>query len=194
MDGSFPHTQSSALTKNALAAVEGKNASLFIRFSGLAVGMAALTVLWGWYTHNAFLLQINPDYLAMKFNTVLSFLFVSAALLAAERDYRLTATFLAVLGATLPALTFFEYVFGPDLGIDNLVMTPFFDDHVAYPGRMALISAVVFVLVSAAIGVYAQFSTTKKFWRGRAGLCGKLDCCSRIAVAHHLFNRECFSP
>ena len=75
-----------------------------------------LLVLFGWYTHNQTLIQVSPAFfLPMQYNTALGP--VCAGVNRPERRWRLAGLAFAIGGLTLV-----EYVFGVDLGIDQLLM------------------------------------------------------------------------
>lgn len=120
------------------------------RMAACLVGTFACISLVGWILRIPVLTSIVPGLVSMKANTAVGFLLLSGALCAAaEGRWPGWQRGLAVAAAVLGSLTLFEYVSGTSLGIDQAL----FRDHVhsLYPGRMAPITTVNFLLLSAAL-------------------------------------------
>lgn len=115
----------------------------------VAGGIAAalgLAVLVGWYTGNATLVQLAPTLAPMEYNSALSFVLSGIGLLALTFGWsRLAATFGTVV-AVIGSLTLIEYLFGINLGIDQLFMKAYVAGHTPYPGRMGPNTALCFAL------------------------------------------------
>ena len=109
-------------------------------------------VILAWYAHNATLIQIQPGWVPMQFNTALGFLLGGLLLAlpsATPRRFKLVlAAALVVLGAT----TLTEYALGLDFGIDQLLFDHYITVLTAYPGRMAPNTALGFTLFGASVG------------------------------------------
>ncbi len=118
--------------------------------AGLLSTLLGLTVLIGWYTHNEALLHIVPSFVAMAYNTSLGFflcgLGLTASALSAARLVRGAALVSALLAGMLGLLTLAEYAFHADFGIDQLLMHSYTRASVTHPGRMAMSTALSFVL------------------------------------------------
>jgi len=122
--------------------------------AALAIGAIAML---GWVLGVDALKSIFPGLVGMKFNTALTFMLLSAALLLVldvpvEPRRRAVATVLAVCGGLLALAVLSQYVAGWNLGIDELV----FDESAGAagtkdPGRMAPNTAFSFVLLSIAL-------------------------------------------
>jgi multisubunit Na+/H+ antiporter MnhE subunit len=108
----------------------------------LAMTGGILSVVLGWYTHK--LIQVSPNFAPMQFNTALSFLFTGIALILTVRQHALFATVLCIFVVLVAALTLIEYVFGINLGVDQLLMTHQITTETSHPGRMALDTAFFF--------------------------------------------------
>lgn len=132
-----------------------KQISLFVKCSAVVFSIVGLAAMWGWMSHNSFLVQIRPEYSSMKFNSALSFVLSGLALLLCERGYYRLPALIALLGIVLPVLTLVEYLYGTNLGIDDLFITPFIETKVHYIGRMAPNTATGFVFGHFAILLYA---------------------------------------
>jgi diguanylate cyclase (GGDEF)-like protein len=126
---------------------------LFRRLSAVSAGIVAviaLGVLAGWQFGIELLMTGLPGYIRMKPNTALAFLGVAAALLIEYRGGSLRLRrFGALASLVLGGGTVFEYVTGLSLHIDQL----FFTDtvQVIYPGRMAPVTAINFLLLGIAL-------------------------------------------
>lgn len=89
--------------------------------------------------------------LYMKFNTAVSFMAVSTALLSTLYGRRniafLAGSFLLFMGG----VTLLEYIIEMKLGIDELLIKDLFDSHNPYPGRMAPNTSLAFVLAGLSV-------------------------------------------
>ena len=133
--------------------------------AGVLSALLGLTVLFGWYTHNETLLHIVPSFVAMAYNTSLGFflcgLSLTASALSPARLARAVALASALLAGLLGLLTLSEYIFGFDLGIDQLFMHSYTRASVTHPGRMAICTALCFVLTGLPLAA-SQFQRTSK--------------------------------
>ena len=59
-------------------------------------GAIGIIVLWGWQTNNPSLIQITPHSAGMQYNTAISFIAASLAILALCKNYRLLPCILGV--------------------------------------------------------------------------------------------------
>src|SRR5271168_4278979 len=92
----------------------------------LCVAALGIAVLAGWAFEIDALKSVFPGLVTMKANTALLILFCGAALALLSRVTRtgrhyLCASFAGWFVAALSALTLAEYLFGRDLGIDQLL-------------------------------------------------------------------------
>lgn len=120
------------------------------RIAVCLVGTLACIALAGWILRIPVLTSIVPGLVSMKANTAIGFLLLSGAIYAADEGrWPLWQRWLAVASAILGSLTLFEYLSGTSLGIDQAL----FRDpvHSLYPGRMAPITTVNFLLLSTAL-------------------------------------------
>jgi len=133
------------------------------RFSGrigLGIVISGLLVLCGWAFDIPLLKSLLPGLVNMKANAAAAFVLGGASLwwsgppaaATAPRPAVWAARLLAAIVGGLGLLTLGEYAFGWDLGIDHLL----FDDAglspgAPFPGRMALMTAVNFTLLAAAL-------------------------------------------
>lgn len=118
---------------------------------GLVVCLVALTTLIGWHLDNDALISLKPFRVPMEYNTALGLLLSGIALsVLANKERKLLALFgIAVM--CLGCATFFQYIAGIDIHIDQMLAPSLRDNSTSYPGRMSPSSAVCFVLVGACI-------------------------------------------
>lgn len=116
--------------------------------AGVLTSVLGLAVIVGWFLQDSALLRIHPSFEPMRFNTALGFLMSGAALLSFSWKRGLMKPF-GLASCLLGILTFFQYVSGIDIGIDQI----FVQDAVSstYPGRMAPNTALGFSFIGAAI-------------------------------------------
>lgn len=119
-----------------------------IQILGLVVAFMSGNVLLQWYLYHFGIIESNPYFANMHFNTALTFFIGGICCILFMRKFRLTALFLAWIVALSGYLTLFQYIFQFNLGIDQLFMNQSTIDPSAYnPGRMAPSSAVCFSLL-----------------------------------------------
>lgn len=105
-------------------------------------------VMVGWFFNIEVLKSLLPGLATMKFNTALSFVLAGIGLLNLKRHPRI-AQVTAAIGFIIGGLTFCEYVFKWNLGIDQLIVADILDRQ--FPGRMSLVTAYNFMLISLAM-------------------------------------------
>jgi signal transduction histidine kinase len=123
--------------------------------AAVAVAAVGAVVLMGWALDIAVLKSLAPGLVTMKANTAFCFLLCGVALwlLRGEGKGRtenlkhLAGRALAVVVTGIALLTGSQYLFGWNSGIDQLL----FDDASPAAGRMALATAVSFLLVGLAL-------------------------------------------
>jgi PAS domain S-box-containing protein len=129
----------------------------------LAIAAGAL-VLSGWALDIGVLKSVVPGWVAIKANTAVCFVLAGAALLGlswrrpteevgpCRAALPCAANLCAAMAALVGLLTVCEYAFGVDLGIDNLLFTEAAGAAgTVHPGRMALPTAVSFLLAGVAL-------------------------------------------
>lgn len=108
--------------------------------------MVGLVVIFGWYTNTTILMQINPAYTPMQYNTALCFLLTGFGLIAYHRAPRISAV-LGGFAFLISATTLSEYIFSVNVGLDHLFLTPYLVTNTIYPGRMAPNTALYISLI-----------------------------------------------
>jgi len=127
-----------------------KPPKLVPRLAESLAGAAAVIALTGWILKIPVLTSIRPGFMSMKANTAIGFLLLAGALRCEESHRGLRWQQLLGLGAALMGLlTLLEYAFGLRLGMDEAL----FRDPAPslHPGRMALMTAINFVLLGTAL-------------------------------------------
>ncbi|MBF0126479.1 MAG: PAS domain-containing protein [Magnetococcales bacterium] len=144
----------------------------FYRLMALLCGLLGLGVLVGWHAHVPSIVQFSPSSVPMQYNTAVGFLCSGVGLFALDRRYVTPATALGLLVALLGGLTLAEYLWGLDLGIDELLMRHFITVKTSHPGRMAPNTALCFLLTGLAILRRGPFPTHRVPWLGTGTLGG----------------------
>lgn len=140
--------------------------------SGLISSILGLVVLVGWYTHNATLIQVLPSFVPMQYNTAMGFFLSGLALLLVNTGRRTIAGWAGLLVSAIGLLTLIEYVFGVDLGIDQLVMEHYVNVKTSHPGRMAPNTAVCFLFTGLAVLTHALPITDEETASKGSGILG----------------------
>jgi PAS domain S-box-containing protein len=116
-------------------------------------------VLVSWGLDNAVLKSVFPGAVTMKANTALAFVLAGMSLWMLGTDQaslrrRRIAVACAALVALIGSLTFAEYLFGWNLGIDQLLFQESSDAAgTSHPGRMAPTTALNFIMIGAALAL-----------------------------------------
>lgn len=132
-----------------------------LRTCAAVIIVMAVTVITGWLVHEVRLVQIDPSFEPMKFNTALLFLLCGLSLAAITSAADRLAAALALLCLCFSGLTLSQYVFAVDWGIDQLFGTPFVQKRSIFPGRMSPNTASGFMMTA-----FALFCLAAK-WPGR---------------------------
>lgn len=104
------------------------------------VCLISSVVIFGWHIKSPFLVQLNEQFVPMQYNTALCFLL--CGILSIGTKYK---KLLSLLFTSIISLTLLQYVLG-DLFIDTLFMEPWVSTNSPHPGRMAIPTALCFLL------------------------------------------------
>jgi two-component system, sensor histidine kinase and response regulator len=107
--------------------------------------------LAGWYLRNETLIQVSPSFVPMQYNTALGFFLAGLGVLLGVLAYRRGALGFGILVLLVGGLTLVQYIFGAELGIDQLFMEHYITTATSHPGRMAPNTALCFSLTGTAI-------------------------------------------
>ncbi len=125
--------------------------NIFYKYAGfISVGVGCL-VLVGWYFDIGFLKSVFPTFISMKANTAICFILLGIAILLHNTKQRYVSYLCAILIAILGCLVSFEYLFGWDFGIDQFLFKDIGSALTTFPGRMAPITGLNFILLGLAI-------------------------------------------
>jgi len=125
----------------------------YVNVAILIIVMGTLLILSGWLLGLPRLTSLFTAYPPMRFNTALSLLLMAGSLWllkeaeAAPSQKRL-GNGLAGLALLLSLLTFFEYLLGRNLGIDELFVKDLYSAPNLFPGRIAPLAAICIFLGS----------------------------------------------
>ncbi|MDF3023061.1 MAG: sensory box protein [Alphaproteobacteria bacterium] len=142
-------------------ASEAASGGTFLRICSMALCGMALLVMAGWVLQDARLVQINPSFEPMKFNTALFFLICGISLGTLSAGRQAAAAVCAGVAGVLAALTLSQYLLNMNFGIDTLFNTPFVQKRSEFPGRMSPNTAGGFIL-----SAFALFSLATKWPQG----------------------------
>ncbi|MCK5189445.1 MAG: PAS domain-containing protein, partial [Methylococcales bacterium] len=165
-------------------------AYLLILSGGVMVSILGVSVLFGWVTHNVALIQVSTAFVPMQFNTALGFLLSGLGVLVVTRGWRGAGMIIGIVVMLIGLLTLVEYIFGIDLGIDQLLMKQDITLLMSHPGRMAPNTALCFLLVGAALAVQ---SARLRVWKASmfVGILGSLVLgLSLVALSGYAFGIE----
>lgn len=124
-----------------MSSTKEKIAHYFYLIFPIAVFLNAVMVMFAWVLRSEALIQIRPNMAPMLFNTAFCFASLALGLVLAESRYKNIAKILAVPVILLTSVTLLQYFFGTSLGVDSLFIKPFYGVGVAFPGRMAISTA-----------------------------------------------------
>ncbi|WP_428357504.1 CHASE domain-containing protein [Methyloprofundus sp.] len=133
--------------------------------------LLGLVVLTGWYMHNIDLIQVNPAFVPMQYNTALGFVMAGFGLLALAYTRLIIGVLTGSLTLLLGLATLFQYITGVDLSIDQIFMQHYVNVETSTPGRMAPNTALCFSLTGLSI-LLASFIKLKKHTHGAIGSLG----------------------
>lgn len=128
-----------------------------IHLLGTIVTGVGVLVIVGWLTGNVAIKSVVPGLATMKLNTALLFMLLGLALVV--RDTRLKlAQICATVALVIAIFTLAEYAFGLDFRIDELLIRDEATRAVGgvFPGRMSVITAVNFTLLSISLLLLKQ--------------------------------------
>ena len=115
--------------------------------SGMVAFILGAMVLLGWHTHNVTLIQIDPAYVPMQYNTALGFVLSGAGLVTVVFNKSRITFFTGILIAAIGLLTLSEYIFAINIGLDQLFMQHYITVKTSTPGRMAPNTALCFSII-----------------------------------------------
>src|SRR6202789_1286485 len=142
--------------------LKGRSKSVVLLVGALAVALG-LTVIIGWYAHLTTLVQIDPEFAPMQYNTALCLLLLGAALCAFVFGWRRLTLALGIIAAVLSILSLSEYLLNANLCIDKLFFKSYITTLTSSVGRMSPITAICIFLM--ALSMILIGLPLKKKWR-----------------------------
>ncbi len=143
--------------------------------------MAGILVLIGWFLDLEVLKSVVPGAATMKANTALCFILAGISLNLQTRPHRILTTRIAkgcaFAVSTIGLITLCEYIFGWNLGIDELLIRDPAATIASDPGRMGINAAINFGLVGLALWLANQQELQRKY---------RIEPGHRIAIAQSL--------
>ncbi|PRY90282.1 CHASE domain-containing protein [Donghicola tyrosinivorans] len=138
---------------------ENVGARLFLQIGSLVAPLLLLllaaSVLWGWLLEDVLLTHLAITLPGMSTNTAIAFSLSAASLLVLRlTHFRVVSMALALLVAALGALRASEYLFFPDLNVDQWIFGKFND-----AARMGELTTVGFILSGVAIAMLIRRQT-----------------------------------
>jgi hypothetical protein len=108
--------------------------------------LLGLVVIFGWFTGSVSLIQINPQFVPMQFNTALGFVLISIAIIGIANKRNKLTRYISIVLILLGGCTLIQHIFGINLFIDELFIKHYITVATSQAGRMAPNTALNFLL------------------------------------------------
>ncbi|MCP5506381.1 MAG: HAMP domain-containing histidine kinase [Chlamydiales bacterium] len=133
-------------------------------YLALIVICLAFLVELGWWFNIPALIQILPSLVPMQFNTALMFILSAIGVVGYLKSRPFVGMIFGGFVALFATVTFLQYVFDFNTGLDQLFKDPQITTRTAHPGRMAPNTAVGFMFCGIAIFVYQLKRVRSHAW------------------------------
>ena len=168
-----------------------KIASLIASMIPVFIGFV---VLVGWVYDTSILKSISPTWVTMKANTAVAFLFSGISMLSwqvalnnHDQKIRCFARASGIFVAIIGVLTLSEYIFGWNLGIDQLLFKESPDAVGTFsPGRMSPVTAFNFLLLGASFGLRLDLRRGIRIAQWLSILTGSLGLLNALGYIYHV--------
>ena len=160
------------------------------RLAGVLSLFLGAVVLLGWYLHEPALIQVNPAFVPMQYNTALGFALGGLALMALAWHWLRIAWVSGIIVLLTGGLTLIEYGFGVDLHIDQLFMEHYIDLKTSNPGRMAPNTALCFTLTGLTVLLTNMFRARARITSWTATLGALIISLGVTALAGYMIGVE----
>lgn len=117
---------------------------LHLRIMSALICSFALLVMAGWIFKSSFIVQIDPAFETIKFNSALLMLLCGLSLYFTSTHRNLSGG-LGILIAVFAAIVGSQYIFEVNYGIDTLFIDPFVLKRKVYPGRFSPNTAICYL-------------------------------------------------
>ena len=124
--------------------------SFFIAVGAILTAVS-LVVMFGWFTNNQALVQIQPQFASMKFNTAFGFFLCGTSLILLRFGRKTAVRYLSILLTVMATMSLSEWLLQIDLAIDNLFVVDQVEDPTSPPGLMSIPTALCFILSGLAL-------------------------------------------
>lgn len=138
--------------------------------SSITVMLLGILVMLGWVFNIPFFTSVFHGFATMKFNTALSFFLSGLAFyLILRQDQRMVVTFVKYAAVTivgvLGLVSLSQYLFVYDAGVDQFFVrdNPDIVENLPFPGRMAPMSCICFILMSVALPMIRAKQRSERF-------------------------------
>ncbi|HFD0817612.1 TPA: putative bifunctional diguanylate cyclase/phosphodiesterase [Legionella pneumophila] len=146
-----------------------------------------LSVLIGWHFNIEFLIQYQPNKVAIVYNTSLCFIILSFSIFLFLNCYYKSAITLNTIVFILSGLALAQHIFSINLGIDEVFFHHYQSIENAYPGRMAANTAFCFLLITKAL-ILMNIRCYQSFNNSLAGALGLLVFCLALLFISGYFS------
>ena len=125
--------------------------------AGSILVMIGTLVLVGWILDISILKSMNPDFISMKANTAICFIFfgiLTILTLDSQKSFflKILTRILAIIVLLISTISLFEYILNWNSGIDEMLFKDNQDTFLTiFPGRMAGNTIICFILLCIAI-------------------------------------------
>lgn len=127
---------------------------LMLPLGATACVAIGLCVIVGWHIGSSALVRGFASFEPMRYNAALGFVISGAGLFLIWLERRFYGSFCAVAVAAIGASAAIEYIYGVDLGIDELFVKDAISS--ANPGRMAFSTALAFALTGGSLFIMSR--------------------------------------
>lgn len=123
----------------------GKNVTRYLVGTGLLLIVIGTLSVIGWLMRFQYLIRVIPWFSPIPFNTAAGFIICGLGLIGMAKSWRITSMICGAASFLLGILTFSEYIFSVDIGIDQLLMRQDTIDPRSCPGRMSIYGSISFI-------------------------------------------------
>lgn len=161
-----------------------------IKYAGVFSTFLGMVVVIGWHFNLPVLIQLNENFVPMQHNTALCFILCGGIFLSDFYNKAGVSKFCGAFLFLLASLTIFQYLFGYNLGIDQVFIDHYITTKTSHPGRMAPNTALCFLIISLIpVASFLKLSAYKKS-QYLVILCSLGAALSAIAFLGYIFSIE----
>lgn len=156
----------------------------------IVIFLLGLSVIIGWHTNNARIIQISPEFVPMQYNTALAFCLIGIGLIFSILQRNFISSIISILIMLIAGGTLVQYLFNLDLGLDQLFFKHYITTKTYFVGRMAPNTAICFVFSSLILFLvhYIQFFKYEKLTYFALVLSFLSTAISSVSFLGYIFN------